>query len=125
MMPQLFALLAILALAVLAAYGGHVIWEISRNWMSQRLNRRGVLHVAAALLLALAFATVAVSLVMPDQVASAQSFDVDLQPFFDNLNIYLPLFISIFAIVGGIAGAIALAKLVINAIVKTFQGGSL
>ena len=53
------------------------------------------------------------------------SIDFDLQPFFDSLNVYLPIFIGLFAIVGGIAGAMALAKYVIGAIVDAFRGGKL
>lgn len=53
------------------------------------------------------------------------SLEFDLQPFFDSLNTYLPIFIGLFAIVGGIAGAIALARYVINAVIGAFQGGKL
>jgi hypothetical protein len=52
------------------------------------------------------------------------SIEWDLQPFFDALNTYLPIFISLFAIVGGIAGAMALAKFVIGSIVTAFRGGT-
>lgn len=55
----------------------------------------------------------------------APTLDFDLTPFFDALNTYLPIFIGLFAIVGGIAGAIALARFVINAVVKAFSGGSI
>ena len=51
------------------------------------------------------------------------SIDWDLTPFFDSLNTYLPIFIGLFAIVGGIAGAMALSKYVIGAIVDAFRGG--
>lgn len=53
------------------------------------------------------------------------TLDFDLTPFFDALNTYLPIFIGLFAIVGGIAGAIALARFVINAVVNAFRGGSI
>jgi len=53
------------------------------------------------------------------------SIDWDLQPFFDSLNTYLPVFIGLFAVVGGIAGAMALSKYVIGAIVDAFRGGKL
>jgi len=56
---------------------------------------------------------------------TAPTLEFDLTPFFDSLNMYLPIFIGIFAIVGGIAGAMALAKFVINAVVNAFKGGSL
>ena len=50
------------------------------------------------------------------------SLEWDLTPFFENLNTYLPMFIAVFAIVGGIAGAMALAKFVVGAIVDAFSG---
>lgn len=49
----------------------------------------------------------------------------DLQPFFDSLNNYLPTFVGLFAIVGGVAGAMALAKYVIGSLVTAFSGGKL
>lgn len=51
------------------------------------------------------------------------SVSFDLQPFFDSINTYLPTFIGLFAIVGGVAGAMALAKYVIGSIVDAFSGG--
>jgi hypothetical protein len=53
------------------------------------------------------------------------SIEWDLTPFFDSLNTYLPVFIGLFAVVGGIAGAMALAKFVIGSIVQAFRGGSI
>jgi hypothetical protein len=52
------------------------------------------------------------------------SIEWDLTPFFDSLNTYLPIFIGLFAVVGGIAGAMALSKFVIGSIVNAFKGGS-
>jgi hypothetical protein len=51
------------------------------------------------------------------------SIEWDLTPFFDSLNTYLPLFIGLFAVIGGIAGAMALSKFVIGAVVDAFKGG--
>jgi hypothetical protein len=53
------------------------------------------------------------------------SLSFDLQPFFDSLNQYLPVFIGLFAIIGGISGAMALSRYVINAIVDAFSGRGL
>ncbi len=53
------------------------------------------------------------------------SIDFDLTPFFDSLNTYLPIFIGLFAVIGGIAGAMALARYVIGAVVKAFSGGQI
>ena len=50
------------------------------------------------------------------------SLDIDLSPFFTQLNIYLPVFLGLFAIVGAIGGAIALSKMIIGAIVNAFSG---
>jgi hypothetical protein len=53
------------------------------------------------------------------------SISFDLTPFFDSLNQYLPVFIGLFAIIGGISGAMALSKYVINAVVDAFSGRGL
>lgn len=62
--------------------------------------------------------------------AHAQSFSfdfssIDLQPFFDGLAVWLPLFIGIFGFVGAIVGAMALARMLINAVINAFRGNSL
>jgi hypothetical protein len=74
----------------------------------------------AALLL-----TTLIAAQLPAQAQSGTTLDINLDPFFTSLNQYLPIFISLFAIVGGIAGAMALAKYVIGAIVRAFSGGGL
>ena len=53
------------------------------------------------------------------------SLDLDLSPFFDQLNIYLPVFLGLFAIIGAIGGAIALSKMIIGAVVNAFSGKSI
>lgn len=53
---------------------------------------------------------------------AAPTLEFDLTPFFDSLNQYLPIFIGLFAIVGGIAGAMALSKFIIGQIVAAFSG---
>lgn len=107
----------IVALVVLAAiaYGGSRLWA----WVSMPQNRAKV-GMAVSAFVAM------VSVVFPVAPSYAQStLTFDLTPFFDSLNVYLPIFIGLFAIVGGIAGAMALARYVINAIVSAFKGGSL
>jgi hypothetical protein len=43
------------------------------------------------------------------RILKLMSLDIDLSPFFDQLNVYLPVFLGLFAIVGAIGGAIALS----------------
>jgi hypothetical protein len=50
------------------------------------------------------------------------SLDIDLSPFFDQLNAYLPAFLGLFAVIGAIGGAIALSKMIIGAVVNAFSG---
>lgn len=75
----------------------------------------------------LAFAFVAAfiltGLLMPQSAALASvTLDFDLDPFFTALNTYLPIFIGLFAVIGGIAGAMALANFVIGKVVDAFSG---
>ena len=72
---------------------------------------------------ALVAAAVLTTLLMPQSAALASvTLDFDLDPFFVALNTYLPIFIGLFAIVGGIAGAMALANFVIGKVVDAFSG---
>lgn len=52
----------------------------------------------------------------------ASVIDIDLTPFFDSLNQYLPTFIGIFALIGGIGGAIIFSKYIIGTILDVFGG---
>jgi hypothetical protein len=52
------------------------------------------------------------------------SLDINLDPFFEQLNVYLPAFLALFAVVGAIGGAIALSKMIMTAIVNAFSGKS-
>jgi len=107
----------LLFLVASVAYGAFLIV----GWL--KVNGRD--HVRALATSAGAFVA-AVAAFAPVAPAYAQTtLDFDLTPFFESLNIYLPIFIGLFAIVGGIAGAMALARYVINAIVSAFKGGSL
>jgi len=53
------------------------------------------------------------------------SINIDLQPFFDSLNGYLPTFVGIFAIIGGLTAAIAFARYIINSFINAFNGGKI
>jgi hypothetical protein len=80
------------------------------------------------------FITVFVALVMLPVAAMAQTatpvpptsvpitLDLDLSPVFTSINNYLPAFLGIFGVIGGIAIAIVIAKFVINAIKGAFTG---
>jgi hypothetical protein len=121
-------IIQILAIAlVLAAvsYAGFRLWTFAFE-----LNRKGYFTSAntARLLSAFVMALAFVAVAMPASVGAvfAQStIDFDLEPFFTSLNTYLPIFIGLFAIVGGIAGAMALARYVIGAVVRAFSGGTI
>ena len=56
-----------------------------------------------------------------------QSVDlqIDMTPFFEQLNQWLPTFVQIFGIIGGISGALFLSKMIIGAVVNAFRGGGL
>jgi len=60
--------------------------------------------------------------------AMAQSditLDFDLSPLFDAINQYLPVFLTVFGIVGGIAAAMVLSRFVVNAVINAFSGGKI
>lgn len=48
------------------------------------------------------------------------SLDVDIQPLFDSINTFFPIFFPIMALIGGIAIAVALSKFVIEEIKRAF-----
>lgn len=56
-------------------------------------------------------------------VLASISLDIDLQPFFDALNDYLPIFISVFAVIGGLVAAMGFARYIVNAFISAFNGG--
>jgi hypothetical protein len=110
-------LLAILFTLVTAAvYGAY----LTVSWLKAN-GRQYSAQLAAA-----AGAFISIASVAPTYAQeTTPTLTFDLTPFFDSLNTYLPIFIGLFAIVGGIAGAMALARYVINAVVNAFKGGSL
>lgn len=50
------------------------------------------------------------------------SINLDLTPFFDSLNDYLPTFLGIFGLIGGIAAAIAFGRYIVGLIVDALSG---
>ena len=112
-------LISVLLSVLLASivYGAYLTVGWLRNNGKQHIRTLSA-TVSAFVVMVAAFAPVA-----PTYAQTTLEFD--LSPFFDQLNVYLPIFIGLFAIVGGIAGAIALARYVINAVVDAFKGGSL
>jgi hypothetical protein len=109
------ALLA-LTLVLFGAYGGYVVGKF--------IEKRGVsVEKITVAIGALAFT--ALSLAGSPTYAQSDTITFDLAPFFDSLNTYLPIFIGLFAVIGGIAGAMALAQFVISQVVKAFSGGNI
>ena len=52
-------------------------------------------------------------------VLAQLSLDIDLQPLFDAINQFLPVFLPVIAIGGGISIALALATFLVNTIKKS------
>lgn len=48
------------------------------------------------------------------------SLDIDVQPLFDSINTFFPVFFPVMALIGGIAIALALSKFVIEEIRRAF-----
>lgn len=106
------ALLA-LTLVLFGAYGGYVVGKI--------IEKRGISTEKTTVAIgALVFG--ALSLVGNPTYAQSDTITFDLSPFFTSLNTYLPIFIGLFAVIGGIAGSMALARYVISAVVRAFSG---
>lgn len=63
------------------------------------------------------------AMLMPE-VANAQSLtlDIDVQPLFDAINNYIPVFFGLLSIAGGITIALLIARFIINAISDAFSG---
>lgn len=113
-------LMLVIILALLAvSYGGFLFW----SWVfaqSKKSTGNSVNGLLAALV-----TSVFLSMSTGASYASTPTIAFDLTPFFDSLNLYLPIFIGLFGIVGGIAGAMALARYVIGAVVRAFSGQSI
>lgn len=110
----MFQIALVVLFVMSAVYGAHIVWV----WASQSKTRIGGMVAGGIGMLLVA---------VPDQATFAQSglsVDIDLQPFFDSLNSFLPAAIGLFAAVGGIIGALSLARMIIGMVVKAFASGS-
>lgn len=61
----------------------------------------------------------------PEPTTAAISLAIDVNPLFDSIETYIPMFFAIFAIPGGIAIAIVLVRFIINTVKGAFEGKSL
>lgn len=122
-MDIVFLLYAALV-SVAISYAGYLAWNlIFKLAKTGFFTKMTVARIASAFVIA--FAGAAVVFPVTPAAFAQSTIDFDLAPFFDSLNTYLPIFIGLFAIVGGIAGAMALARYVIGAVVRAFSGGSI
>jgi hypothetical protein len=67
-------------------------------------------------------AVIAVAVAPTFAQSSTPTLTFNIDPFFDAMNDYLPMFMGIFAIAAAIAGAAALVRMVLGAIVEAFSG---
>lgn len=106
------------ALAVMAAAAA-MGWYVAFPRTVRRYGARALGALAAAAALA--------AVLLPNGYAraSALSLSIDVQPLFDAIQSYVPLFFGILAIGGGIAIGLAIARFVINSIKSAFEGRSL
>jgi hypothetical protein len=88
-------------------------------------NKFVYLFLLLALMLtsAAAFAQTATPEPEPTTVP-APTLDLDVTPLFDSMNGYIPLFLAIFAIPGGIVIAIALVRMIIDSIGNAIKGAA-
>lgn len=70
-----------------------------------------------------AVATAAITIVVAGSLPSYASLElnIDVQPLFDSIGIYLPIFFAILAIGGGITIAMTIGKMIIKMIAEAFQ----
>jgi hypothetical protein len=117
-------IMAAVVLTVAASYAGYLFWnKVFALYQSGFFTKENTARVVSAFVIA--FVVVAVAFPTTAVSFAQSTIEFDLDPFFDSLNTYLPIFIGLFAIVGGIAGAMALARYVIGAVVRAFSGGSI
>lgn len=116
----LLSVLAALVILLAVSYGGYLFWSwvFTQTRKSSGVNINPIVSALAVGLFVMATGGGAFA-------QSTPTITFDLTPFFDSLNSYLPIFIGLFGIVGGIAGAMALARYVIGAVVRAFSGGSI
>lgn len=61
-------------------------------------------------------------MVSPSFAQTAPTLEFDVTPLFDAMNDYIPLFMTVLGIAGGIAAASALVSMVLRQIVNAFSG---
>jgi len=112
---MLFASLVAVLVAVFAVYGAAVAWEFVSS-----VTRR---HSSAVGTLVAAFVVVALAMPGSGTFAQSASISLDMTPFFTSLNSYLPTFVGIFGLIGGIAAALGFARFIIGTVVRALSGG--
>ena len=114
-------ILSFLVLLVSAVYGCYIVVSLARKaW--QRIKPQSEKTSPIAVLVA----ALLVIMLLPGAGAHAQSASIslDMTPFFTSLNSYLPTFVGIFGLVGGIAAALGFARFIVNVVVKAVSDGS-
>lgn len=78
----------------------------------------------------LAVATIMVfmfALMVAPAAAQSSGLDltIDVQPLFDGIETFLPVAISVFGLIGGVAIAFNLARYIVNSFLSAFSGGNI
>lgn len=92
---------------------------VFRKFFSHRGNRSLFLIMAALSLMVMMSVTAFAQTAVPPP-----TIDLDVTPLFESMNGYIPLFLGIFAIPGGIVIAIALVRMLINAVSNAIKGAA-
>jgi hypothetical protein len=87
-------------------------------------NRYVYLALFVALMLTSAVAFAQTATPVPPTAVPAPTLDLDVTPLFDSMNSYIPIFLAIFAIPGGIVIAIALVRMIINSVGNAIKGAA-
>lgn len=108
---------------VAAVYGCYVVYGLIKKAIARAKENPTETKPVAVVVLAFMLAT----LLLPGGGAHAQSTTItlDMQPFFDSLNTYLPTFVQIFGLIGGIAAALGFARFIIGSVVDALRGGGI
>jgi hypothetical protein len=116
-MDMAMLIVSMLFFAVLS-YGNYVLWD--RVIMPAVKSGDPKTSLTA---LALVFTMLVVVLGGGRSYAQSDTISFDLDAFFESLNTYIPVFMAIFGVVGGIAAAISLVRFIINSVINAFNGG--
>jgi hypothetical protein len=116
---EFLSLVIVLIAGVMASYGSYLLWRdviipaFGGDKMAQsKLGAFAVMTFVAANLFTGGHA-----------FAQSDTISFDLDEFFESLNTYIPVFMAIFGVVGGIAAAISLVRFIINSVINAFNGG--